>query len=42
MIEYLWDVVDVTIKGFIGGSILLVISVFFVWVYIGYRDKKRG
>jgi len=38
---YLWEVIDVTIKGFIGGSALVVISVFFVWVYIGFRDEKK-
>jgi len=40
MIAYLLDVLDVTVKGFIGGSILMAISAIVFWVWWGWRRRK--
>jgi len=42
MIAYLLDVIDVTIKGFIGVSILIVVSVLVFWLRWEWGRKDKG
>ncbi len=42
MIDYLLDVLDVTIKGFIGGSFIVGISAIAFWIWWGWGKKDKG
>lgn len=42
MTAYLLDVLDVTIKGFIGGVFILGISVLVFWVWWAWGKKDKG
>ncbi len=42
MTAYLLDVLDVTIKGFIGGSILIAISLIVFWIWREWGEKDKG
>ena len=42
MTAYLLDVIDVTIKGIIGGSIILGISAIAFWIWWEWGKKDKG
>ena len=42
MIDYFLSVLDVTIKGFIGGSFIVGISALALWIWWEWEKKDKG